>query len=88
MNTQMDLFMDSEDPIITLNCLSLSFLFVHLLRSNGLRGSHSLPLRLEEVEALKELEERSVMEAKGLWQEHRNNKDRSLSETDRGRNWP
>lgn len=33
----------------------------------------------QEVEALKDLEERSVMEAKGLWQEHRNNKDRSLS---------
>jgi len=41
-------------------------------RSMGLSG--------KEVEALKELEERSVMEAKGLWQEHRNNKDRLVAE--------
>eukprot|EP00434_Breviolum_minutum_P004794 symbB.v1.2.004224.t1/scaffold221.1/size262466/8 len=41
-------------------------------RSMGLSG--------KEVEALKELEERTVMEAKSLWQEHRNNKDRLVAE--------
>ena len=34
----------------------------------------------KEIEALKELEERSVMEAKGLWQEQRHDKDRLVRE--------
>jgi len=41
-------------------------------RSMGLSG--------KEVEALKELEERTVMEAKALWQEHRSNKEYLVSE--------
>mmetsp|Transcript_30793 Transcript_30793/g.69249 ORF Transcript_30793/g.69249 Transcript_30793/m.69249 type:complete len:618 (-) Transcript_30793:203-2056(-) len=41
-------------------------------RSMGLSG--------KEVEALKELEERTVMEAKALWQEHRNNKEYLVTE--------
>ena len=58
--------------------VKLLVLILSLCSSSFLKGV-TVPVFLEEVEALKELEERSVMEAKGLWQEHRNNKDRSPS---------
>ena len=56
------------------------FKFFKSNQGSGPGTGRSMGLSGKEVEALKELEERAVMEAKALWQEHRSNKEYLVAE--------